>query len=107
MINNKQKVFISDYEYLKSILGNRGSAYYNSKGKPYKIDYIYGKNKLQILYYNFILYIKFFKRKPVNKNNKYIFLGNTIFKITTKKRRKLDKMQTEKVKDTNIRRLHK
>ena len=56
-----------------------GACFTSANHKPLHIDWIYGKNRLQLLYYNLILAIRYYKRKfdrrkrngsRVNKNKR-------------------------------------
>lgn len=54
-----------DYEWADSKFNpdNHGAVYtFDYKGRLW-VDSIYGKNKLQIFYYNLLLRIRYFKRK--------------------------------------------
>ena len=53
-----------DYQYAnEKWVNGHGATFTECTGKPLHIDWIYGKNKLQLLVYNIILCIKFYRRK--------------------------------------------
>lgn len=53
-----------DYEYARNKwVKGHGASFTECIDKPLRIDWIYGKNKLQLLIYNIILCIRFYRRK--------------------------------------------
>lgn len=56
-----------DELYARKFLGKGGSAFSYDDGGPLRIDYIYGKSRLQIWFINILLRVRYLKRKWTRK----------------------------------------
>ncbi|MCI8654390.1 MAG: hypothetical protein HFJ48_00725 [Clostridia bacterium] len=57
-----------DQEWIESKMNGRSGCYgYDNIKGPAKIGYIYKVNKIKIIYYNIILFIRYLKRKVAKK----------------------------------------
>lgn len=53
-----------DSKWIKSKMGGRSGCYgYNKINGPARIGYIYKVNKIKIIYYNIILFLRYLERK--------------------------------------------